>query len=41
MLKGSPFPARMSADAVASTIEFLALDAALAHNGAVVEMFGV
>lgn len=41
MLKGSPFPARMSADDVAKTVEFLATDAALAHNGAVVEMFGV
>jgi 3-oxoacyl-[acyl-carrier protein] reductase len=41
MLKGSSFPARMSADEVAKTIEFLALDAPLAHNGAVVEMFGV
>jgi 3-oxoacyl-[acyl-carrier protein] reductase len=41
MLKGSPFPARMSAEEVAKTVEFLALDAALAHNGAVVEMFGV
>jgi NAD(P)-dependent dehydrogenase (short-subunit alcohol dehydrogenase family) len=41
MLKGSPFPARMSAEQVAKTVEFLAFDAALAHNGAVVEMFGV
>jgi hypothetical protein len=41
MLKGSPFPARMSAEEVAKTVEFLAVDAALAHNGAVVEMFGV
>jgi 3-oxoacyl-[acyl-carrier protein] reductase len=41
MLKGSPFPARMSAEDVAKTVEFLAVDAALAHNGAVVEMFGV
>ena len=41
MLKGSSFPARMSAEEVAKTIEFLALDAALSHNGAVVEMFGV
>jgi 3-oxoacyl-[acyl-carrier protein] reductase len=41
MLQGSPYPARMSAEQVAKTIEFLALDAALAHNGAVVEMFGV
>jgi len=41
MLQGAPFPARMSADEVAKTVEFLAFDAALAHNGAVVEMFGV
>lgn len=41
MLKGSSFPPRMSAEEVARTIEFLALDAPLAHNGAVVEMFGV
>lgn len=41
MLKGSSFPPRMSAEEVAKTIEFLALDAPLAHNGAVVEMFGV
>jgi 3-oxoacyl-[acyl-carrier protein] reductase len=41
MLQGSSFPARMSAEEVAKTIEFLALDAPLAHNGAVVEMFGV
>jgi 3-oxoacyl-[acyl-carrier protein] reductase len=41
MLKGAPFPARMSAEEVAKTVEFLALDAPLAHNGAVVEMFGV
>jgi len=41
MLKGAPFPPRMSAAEVAKTVEFLAVDAALAHNGAVVEMFGV
>ncbi|HKY38710.1 MAG TPA: SDR family oxidoreductase [Polyangiaceae bacterium] len=41
MLLGSPFPARMRAEEVAKTIEFLAIDAPLAHNGAVVEMFGV
>jgi 3-oxoacyl-[acyl-carrier protein] reductase len=41
MLEGSSFPARMSAEDVAKTIEFLALDAPLAHNGAAVEMFGV
>lgn len=41
MLKGAPFPPRMSAADVAKTVEFLAVDASLAHNGAVVEMFGV
>ncbi|HYP87622.1 MAG TPA: SDR family oxidoreductase [Polyangiaceae bacterium] len=41
MLKGAPFPPRMSAEDVARTVEFLAVDAPLAHNGAVVEMFGV
>jgi 3-oxoacyl-[acyl-carrier protein] reductase len=41
MLKGSPYPARMSAAEVAKTIEFLSLDAPLAHNGATLEMFGV
>ena len=41
MLKGGPFPARMTAEEVAKTVEFLALDASLAHNGALVEMFGV
>lgn len=41
MLKGSPFPARMSAQDVARSIEFLALDAPLSHNGATLEMFGV
>jgi NAD(P)-dependent dehydrogenase (short-subunit alcohol dehydrogenase family) len=41
MLSGSPFPARMTVEEVARTIEFLALDAPLSHNGAVVEMFGV
>lgn len=40
MLKGGPFPARMSAEEVARSVEFLALDAPLAHNGAVLEMFG-
>lgn len=40
MLKGGPFKARMSAEDVARSVEFLALDAALAHNGAVLEMFG-
>lgn len=41
MLKGSQFEPRMSAAEVATTIEFLALDAPLAHNGASIEMFGV
>jgi 3-oxoacyl-[acyl-carrier protein] reductase len=41
MLKGSPFPARMTADDVARSVEFLALDAPVAHNGACLEMFGV
>lgn len=41
MLKGAPFPPRMSADEVAKTVEFLGLDAPLAHNGAIVEMFGI
>ena len=41
MLKGSPFPARMSAEDVAKSIEFLALDAPQSHNGATLEMFGV
>lgn len=41
MLEGSGFPPRMSADDVARTLTFLALDAPLAHNGAAIEMFGV
>ena len=41
MLKGGPFPARMSAEDVAKSVEFLALDAPLSHNGATLEMFGV
>jgi 3-oxoacyl-[acyl-carrier protein] reductase len=40
MLKGGPFPPRMTAEEVAKTVEFLALDAPIAHNGALVEMFG-
>lgn len=40
MLTGSPFPARMTADEVASTLLHYALDASLAHNGASIEMFG-
>ncbi len=39
MLEGSGFTPRMTADHVAHTIEHYALDAALAHNGASVEMF--
>ena len=41
MLEGSGFAARMSADEVARTIAHYALDAPAAHNGAVIEMFGV
>jgi 3-oxoacyl-[acyl-carrier protein] reductase len=41
MLDGSGFDPRMSADDVARTLVHYALDAPLAHNGAVIEMFGV
>ncbi|HEX3775610.1 MAG TPA: SDR family oxidoreductase [Polyangiaceae bacterium] len=41
MLEGSGFPPRMTADEVAQTLVHYALDAPLAHNGAVIEMFGV
>lgn len=41
MLAGSGFAPRMTADDVASTLVHYALDAPLAHNGAVIEMFGV
>jgi 3-oxoacyl-[acyl-carrier protein] reductase len=41
MLEGSGMPPRMSADDVAETIVHYCLDASPAHNGAVVEMFGV
>lgn len=41
MLQGSGFPPRMSAEDVAHTLTHFALDAPLAHNGAVIEMFGV
>ena len=41
MLKGSPYPPRMSAEDVAKSIELLALDVPLSHNGATLEMFGV
>ena len=40
MLQGSGFGPRMSAEDVAKTIGFYALEATPAHNGAVVEMFG-
>ncbi|MBK7578679.1 MAG: SDR family oxidoreductase [Myxococcales bacterium] len=40
MLAGSGFAPRMTAEDVASTIVFHALDAPAAHNGAVIEMFG-
>jgi NAD(P)-dependent dehydrogenase (short-subunit alcohol dehydrogenase family) len=40
MLSGSPWPARMTAEDVAKTLCFYALDASVAHNGALVEMFG-
>jgi NAD(P)-dependent dehydrogenase (short-subunit alcohol dehydrogenase family) len=41
MLEGSGFPPRMTPDEVAETITYYALDAPAAHNGAVIEMFGV
>jgi len=41
MLEGSGFPARMTAEDVAKTIAHYAFDAPPAHNGAVIEMFGV
>ena len=41
MLEGSGMPPRMSADEVAQTIVHYCLDASPAHNGAVIEMFGV
>jgi 3-oxoacyl-[acyl-carrier protein] reductase len=41
MLEGSGFAARMTAEDVAKTIVYYALDAPLAHNGGVIEMFGV
>jgi len=41
MLENSGFPPRMSADDVASSIVHYALDASIAHNGGVIEMFGV
>lgn len=41
MLKGSGYPPRMTPEDVAQTIAHYALDAPLAHNGSVIEMFGV
>jgi NAD(P)-dependent dehydrogenase (short-subunit alcohol dehydrogenase family) len=41
MLEGSGFEPRMTPDDVARTLAHYALDAPLAHNGAVIEMFGV
>lgn len=40
MLAGSGFAPRMSTADVAQTLCFYALDAPLAHNGAILEMFG-
>jgi 3-oxoacyl-[acyl-carrier protein] reductase len=41
MLKGSGYAPRMTPEEVALTLVHYALDAPLAHNGAVIEMFGV
>lgn len=41
MLEGSGFTPRMTSEHVATTITYYALEAPLAHNGGVVEMFGV
>jgi len=41
MLRDSGFAPRMSAEEVARTLVHYALDAPAAHNGAVIEMFGV
>ena len=41
MLRGSGFEPRMTPEDVAKTIAHYALDAPLAHNGSVIEMFGV
>jgi 3-oxoacyl-[acyl-carrier protein] reductase len=40
MLAGSGFEPRMSAEDVARTLVHYALDAGIAHNGGVIEMFG-
>jgi hypothetical protein len=41
MGRSGAFPPRMSARDVALTLVHHALDAPLAHNGGIVEMFGV
>jgi 3-oxoacyl-[acyl-carrier protein] reductase len=41
MLEGSGMPPRMTAEEVAATVAHYCLDASPAHNGAVIEMFGV
>jgi len=41
MLEGSGFAPRMLPDEVARTLVHYALDASLAHNGGIVEMFGI
>jgi 3-oxoacyl-[acyl-carrier protein] reductase len=41
MLQGSGFAPRMTAEDVAKTLVHYALDAPVAHNGAIIEMFGV
>lgn len=41
MLEGSGFSPRMTAGDVAKTVAHYAVEASLAHNGGVVEMFGV
>ncbi len=41
MLAGSGFPPRLTAEDVARSLLHLAFDAPLAHNGGVVELFGV
>jgi 3-oxoacyl-[acyl-carrier protein] reductase len=40
MLEGSGFEARMTPEEVARTLVYYALDASLAHNGGLIEMFG-
>ncbi len=41
MLSGSGFAPRMTADEVARTLFFLGVESSVAHNGAIVEMYGV